>query len=149
MRIRSLIVVAVLLLVGVFLALNWSAITAVGRFTLLFTSFEAPVGLVMLTIIVLLTATFAGYVILWQATSLLEARRHAKELQAQRQLAEQAESSRLADLRATLQGEFAGLDARIQRLEDGLRSEVRDSGNALAASLAELDDRLQRSGGRT
>lgn len=146
MRIRTVIVLVVLLLVASFLVLNWGAITAVAKFSLVFTTVEAPVGLVMLSIIVLLVATFAGYVIVWQGASLLDARRRDKQLQAQRQLAEQAEASRFVALRDQIREEFARLADRIAQAEEGVRAEIRDSGNSLAASLGEIDDRLQRTG---
>lgn len=146
MRIRTVIVLVVLLLVASFLVLNWGAITAVAKFSLVFTTVEAPVGLVMLSIIVLLAATFAGYVIVWQGASLLDARRRDKQLQAQRQLAEQAEASRFVALRDQIREEFARLADRIAQAEEGVRAEIRDSGNSLAASLGEIDDRLQRTG---
>lgn len=148
MRIRTVVLLLVLLLVASFLALNWGAITAVAHFSLVFGSIDAPVALVMLAVIALLTATFGAYVIVWQGAMLLDARRHAKELQSQRQLAEQAEISRLAELRTLIQEEFSRLDERLAQLEDGVRGEIRDSGNSVAATLGELDDRLQRAGER-
>jgi hypothetical protein len=57
---------------------------------------------------------------------LLEARRHAKELQAQRELADQAEVSRFTELRAYL-------DTRLSELE-----------NSLSAQIGEMRERLDR-----
>ena len=56
----------------------------------------------MLGMLVLLTGlctVFAGYL---QTSTLLEARQHARDLQAQRKLADQAEASRITELQNLL-----------------------------------------------
>ena len=146
MRVRNLILLVVLTLVALFLAVNWSAVTANAKFTLVLTSFEAPIGLVMLALIVLLVATFGAYLIITQGAILLEARRHAKELQSQRSLAERAEGSRVAEVQDLLRTELARLDARLTEHEQTLRTELRNSVNSLAATIGELDDRLRGRG---
>ncbi|HUY83720.1 MAG TPA: hypothetical protein VMU86_04025 [Steroidobacteraceae bacterium] len=146
MRVRNFVVPAVLLLVALFFALNWPAITVSATFTVLFAKFSAPLGLVMLVVIVLLVATFGAYLIVAQGTVLLDSRRHAKELQSQRLLAEQAEASRLVELRELIGANFDRLDARLARLDEELRGEIHDAGNSLAATIAEIDDRLRRGG---
>ncbi|MBS1219558.1 MAG: Signal transduction histidine kinase, partial [Proteobacteria bacterium] len=40
----------------------------------------------------------------------------------------------------------AGLLARIEQLERGLREQVEQSGNTLAAYIGELEDRLEKRG---
>jgi TRAP-type mannitol/chloroaromatic compound transport system substrate-binding protein len=64
---------------------------------------------------------------------LLEARRHAQALDAQRRLAEDAEASRLSELRAEVQQEFADV-----------RKTIEESANGLAATIAEMEDRLAK-----
>ena len=146
MRVRNLILLVVLGLVASFLAINWSAVTATAKFTLLLTSFEAPIGLVMLALIVVLVAAFGAYLILTQGVILLDARRHAKELQTQRSLADRAEGSRVAEVRELLRDELARLDARLTEHEERVRTELRDGVNSLAATIGELDDRLRSRG---
>ena len=102
---------------------------------------------------------FLVYLLYLQTTVMFDARAHAKELQSNRNLADQAEASRFTELRTFLEAEFkrqnaadgevkAALLARIDQLERELRLAVEQSGNSLAASLAEMDDR-QRAGGFT
>ena len=146
MRVRNLILLVVLALVALFLAINWSAVTATAKFTLLLTSFEAPIGLVMLALIVVLVAAFAAYLLLAQGAILLDARRHAKELQAQRSLADRAEGSRVAEVRDLLRDELARLDARLTEHEERLQTELREGVNSLAATIGKLDDRLRGRG---
>lgn len=132
MRIRTVLVILALLLLAIFVAVNWPAFTAPTTLSLLITHVEAPLGLVMLGLQVLVLGVFAVYIAMWQGAVLLQTRRHTKELQAQRALADQAEASRFTDLRASLHAEF-----------EQLRQEVRDHANSVAASIGELDERLQ------
>jgi uncharacterized protein YicC (UPF0701 family) len=90
---------------------------------------------------------------------LLEARRHSRELQAQRELADKAEASRFTDLRGFLETELrklgeqvaesrAGITGRLDQAEQDLRTAIEQSGNSLAAYIGELEDRLLRTGER-
>ncbi len=147
MRTRSLLVVIVLLLIAAFIAVNWAVITAPAKFNLLLITVDAPLGLVMLGIVILIVVAFAIYLAVWQGAMLVESRRQAKELQLQRALADQAEASRFTELSALLHDEFARLGERVAQLNDGLRAEIRDNANSIAATIGELDDRIHGSGG--
>jgi uncharacterized integral membrane protein len=135
MPLRTLLLLLFIALVAGFAALNWTAFTTPVPLSLGVTTVEAPLGLAMLALVVVVALAFLGYVALFQGRLLLETRRHAKELQAQRLLADQAEASRFTELRALLQAE-------VVRLEGALRGEIRDSANSLAAMIGELDDRV-------
>ena len=123
---RNVVLIVVLLLVAVFAALNWGVITAPTTLSLGFAQVQAPLGLVLLGILAILTAIFLLYLVYLQTSVLLEHRRHARELEASRELADQAEVSRFTELRAFV-------DARLQEVE-----------NSLSAQLAELRDRVER-----
>ncbi len=99
---------------------------------------------------------FAAYL---QTSVLLDARRHSRELQAQRELADKAEASRFTDLRGFLETELrklgeqvaesrAGITGRLDQAEQDLRTAIEQSGNSLAAYIGELEDRLLRTGER-
>ncbi|MEO8080677.1 MAG: LapA family protein [Caldimonas sp.] len=147
MRVRTLLVVLLLVLIAAFAAANWSAFMAPTSLSLLVTSFEAPLGLMMLGLLGVVVLAFAVYMAVWQGTLLMESRRNAAELQKQRTLADQAEASRFTELRGALHDEMVALGERMTQNADALRAEIRDNGNSLAASVAEMDDRLQRSAG--
>ncbi len=144
MRMRTLLLVLVLLSICVFVSVNWSAFTAPTRLSLLVTTVEAPIGLVMLGLVVLVVLTFGAYLVVWQSAMLLESRRQTKELQAQRTLADQAEASRFTELRDIVHDELQGLAHRMAQMQDTLRTEIRENANSLTATIAELDDRMQR-----
>jgi uncharacterized integral membrane protein len=155
MRLRTLLLLLVVLAVVLFAALNWAIITTPTTLSLLVTTVEAPLGLVLLGMLVLLSglfAVFAGYL---QTTTLLEARQHARELQAQRKLADQAEASRLAELQNLLNSALLRLEqqsqenrsavqARLDQMEQNLRAAVTQEGTTLSTYIGELEDRLER-----
>jgi len=74
---------------------------------------------------------------------LMDARRQAKEIQAQRTLAEQEETSRFSELRTTLHSEFEQMSKRMETSQLALSQEIRENVNSLAAILAEMDDRAK------
>ena len=148
MRARTLLVLIVVLLVAGFATLNWSVFAAPTMLSVGFFVFEAPLGLLMLGLVIVITLAFAIYMAYWQASILVEARRHAKELQQQRSLVEQAEASRFTELKSALDVELDQLGRRIDASREALGQEIRDHANSLAAILAEIDHRTGRSGTR-
>lgn len=160
MYLRTLLIVLALGALALFTAVNWSAFTAPTTLSLIFASVEAPLGLVLLGIVVLLAALFLIYVAYLQSSVLLETRRHARELHSQRELAEHAEISRIHDLRSFLESQLqtlgkqteqskAELSALMNQLESELRQSIEQCQNSLAASMAELDDRLEHGAGES
>ena len=123
---RTLILFAVILFIGLFAAINWAVFTALTPISLGFTTVQAPLGLIMLGLVAFLSVLFTVWVIMLQATSLRDARRQTKELQGQRDLADRAEASRIAELRNDL----------LRRLDENT--------NSIAAHIAQLEDRIER-----
>ncbi len=144
MRTRTILMILVVLLVAAFLVVNWSIFAASVKVSLIFASIDVPMGLVMLGILTLITLTFGIYSAVSWSAILLEFRRQAKELTVQRTLAEQAEASRLTELRSVIHDELEHLADRVTQMHDALRTEIRDNANSLAATIGELDDRIQR-----
>ena len=157
MKLRTLLVLLVLLAVAAFTVLNWPVILAPTPLSLGVIDIQAPLGLIFLVLLGLLLAVFLVYVLYLQSTVMFDARAHAKELQTNRKLADQAEASRFTELRGFLDAEFkrmadadreakTALVARLDLLERELRLAVEQSGNSLAAHLAEMDDRSRSTG---
>jgi uncharacterized integral membrane protein len=143
MRVRTVLVLLAMLLLAVFAAINWPVFIAPTQLSLLVTSFTAPFGLLMLGLVIALVLAFAVYMAAWQGQILMELRRHGKELELQRALADQSEASRFTELRAVLHTEVEQLTARLAQVQEALRTDIRENANSLAASLAEMDDRLR------
>jgi uncharacterized integral membrane protein len=160
MYLRTLLILIVVGAVAIFSAINWKAFMAPTTLSVVFANVEAPLGLILLAAIGLLTLLFLLYVAYLQSAILMENRRNARELQTQRELAEQAEASRISQLRSFLESELRRVGekteeskvavlAKLEGVERELRAVVEQSGNTLAAYIGEIEDRLERApGGR-
>jgi uncharacterized integral membrane protein len=155
MTLRSFVIAAVLLLLALFAALNWTAFTAPTRLSLLVSDVEAPLGLIMLSVTALLAVLFLVFIVAMQTSVLREARRNARELQAQRELADRAEASRFTELREFLEKELAAMhlavqttgetvSGRVDLAERSLRDELEQATNTLSAYIGEVEDRMER-----
>lgn len=158
MKARTLILLIALALIVLFTLLNWSVIMAPTTLSLGVTEVQAPLGLVMLGLMALISLLFLVFVVYLQSGVLLEARRNARELQANRELADKAEASRFTELREFLVAELQALTqqnaelktavlARMEQCERELQTGIEQSGNTLAAYMGELGDRFDRNAG--
>ncbi|HEX7812718.1 MAG TPA: LapA family protein [Burkholderiales bacterium] len=159
MKAPTILLLAVLALIVVFAAVNWGVIMAPTTVSMLVTDVQAPLGLILLSITLLITALFLIFVVYLQTGVLLDARRHSRELQAQRELADKAEASRFTDLRGYLDTELRRIGdqisesrtvvtSRLDQMERELRTTVDQAGNTLAAYIGELEDRLETGAGK-
>jgi uncharacterized integral membrane protein len=155
---RTLLIVLVLGVVVVFALLNWSVFTAPTILSVGFTTFDAPLGLILLGAIGALTLLFLIYLVYLQATALMESRQYSRELKNQRELADRAEESRFTELRSSLETELGrianqmadsntAMNTRLDGLAHDLRSAIEQSTNSLSAYIGEIEDRLERTGG--
>jgi uncharacterized integral membrane protein len=155
MKARFIVLLLLLVFITLFTVMNWSAIMAPTSLSLLVTRVEAPLGLIMLLLLGFVTAAFLAFVAYLQSTVLLDTRRHTKELQSQRQLADQAEASRFTELRGFISQELlrisqesattrADVVAQLKRMDEQLRVTLEENNNVLAAQLGELEDRMER-----
>lgn len=157
MKIRSIFFLLLLLVLAIFTVLNWSAFIAPTTLSLGFAVVEAPLGLVMLGLLACFATIFLVFALYLQTTSLLETRRHARELETSRTLANQAEASRFTELRAFLEAELkreseldatfrAAITERLDKLDRDFRYTIEETGNTFTAHIGELEDRLERGG---
>ena len=132
MNFRTIVLLLVVAAIAALAALNWYTLSAMTVVSFGVMTLEAPLGLIMLGLTALLAVFFLAYVLSLQGSVLMDTRRHTKEMQAQRELADKAEASRFTDLRAHLDKEVARLSevidnhtretlARVDRAEMGLR----------------------------
>jgi uncharacterized integral membrane protein len=160
MKVRSLLLLLVLVLVAGFTVLNWQAFMTPTTLSLGLSDVQAPLGLVMLGLLMTLTAMFLLFVVYLQTSVLFDARHHARELRSNRELADKAEASRFTELRAVLERELkqqteqnaqrdaatrAALLERMDLLDRTLRTALEQSESSLNAYVGELEDRLEKS----
>jgi len=106
MHIRTLLLLIVLGAIAAFATVNWNSFMTPTNLSLLFATIQAPLGLIMLGFTALLTALFLLFIAYLQASLLMDTRRHTREMQAQRALTDQAEASRITELRKFLESEL-------------------------------------------
>lgn len=147
MNIRLWLIILLAVALGGISFLNWNALVTPSELSLGFTGVQAPLGLIILVLTVLLSVLFLAYILWLQGTVLLENRRHNKELQIQRELADKAEASRFTELREFLvqqhqQGQ-AEIFERLQVLEHHVLNKVDEADNSTAAYLGQLEHQLR------
>jgi len=144
MSFRSLLVVVVVGLLALFAMVNWSTFVTPTQLSLVVTSVQAPLGLVMLGFTAVLAAVLLAYALKVQVNALSDSRRQSEELRRQRELADQAEASRFTELRRYLEQELGSLRQTQVESEGRLREELVSSTNTLSACIGEVDERLER-----
>jgi uncharacterized integral membrane protein len=155
MNLRSLSIALALALLAVFAMLNWTAFITPTMLSVGFTTVQAPLGLIMLIATGLFCGLFLVYIVVQQAGVILEARRNAKEMKAQRELADKAEASRFTELRTFIEGELRRIEtqdaaaarelgARVELTKQELLETLAESTRTLSAYVGEVDDKLDR-----
>ena len=155
MSLRTLLLIAVILMIAGFVALNFDAILQPSALNLGFSEVQAPLGLVMLGMVAAVIVIFLLALVFFQTSHLMEVRRITREANEQRQLADKAEASRFTELREFLRTEMQATAKRDAELSDqllqkmdtvrtGLAETIELTGNGLGASLGELEDRFVR-----
>ncbi len=155
MGLRIILLLVVVALIAALAALNWTFLATPVAMSIGLMQVTAPLGLIMLGLTALMGLLFMVSVLYLHSTALLETRRYNKEMQAQRDLADKAETSRFTELRGyidTLErdrsqrqsDQQAALLARIDQLEAAVKARTEQSDNSIAAHLGQIEDRLER-----
>jgi len=158
MRIRTIALIVAIVLIAGFAALNVDEFSRTSVLSLGFTTVQVPLGMVMLLLLGVVLLVFLATTLYLQSTHLLETRQTARELHAQRELADKAEASRFTELRTYLEAQSLAvqqregahatvLAERLAQTQQQLSSKIEQSGNTLAAYIGELEDRLERRDG--
>jgi hypothetical protein len=147
------VVVAILLVAG-FAAQNWSEFTRTSPLTFGVLVEEAALGLVMLAVFGITLLVLIVSSAMQDSLYLAESRRHAKSLQAQRDLAEKAEASRFTDLRQQLDAHLrenrqresmasSEVERAMIQSQRELRSQLDVINRTLDGRLTELESRIE------
>jgi uncharacterized integral membrane protein len=153
MRARLLILVLAILLVGGFAYQNWAEINRSSTLTFGVIQAEAPLGLILLTLLGIALLVFAAGAATMRTQNLVESRQHAKALHAQRELADKAEASRFTDLRQMLDGHLresrqretvlnTEMDKAMAQHQRELRNQLEQMYHLLTGRLSEIERRL-------
>jgi uncharacterized integral membrane protein len=145
---RTLFALLVLLLLALFAWLNWGEITRPTPLSLGLTRVEAPLGLLLVIALGVVSLLYLIFTIGLETAALLEVKRYARELLHYKKLAEDAEQSRYTELRRCLEAELGRLAEaereEIRALEARVEELLEKHGNTLAAYIGELEDQILR-----
>ena len=155
MRTKILLLIIGIVLIAGFGALNVDEFTRTSSLNLGFTSMQLPLGLVMTVLVIAILLIFLLTTLYMHSTNLIETRKYAKQLNAQRELADKAEASRFTELRrymesqallATNEGNdtVAAIDRRMMQTEKLLLQRLEQTDNTNAAYWGQHDDALVR-----
>lgn len=155
MRTKTLLLIAGIVLIAAFAVLNVDEFTRISTLNLGFTNMQLPLGLVMLMLVIAVLLIFLVTTLYMHSTNLLETRKYARELTAQRELADKAEASRFTELRRYLESQaaltinrdsdtVAAIDRRLAQTEKLLLNRLEQSDNSNAAYWGQHDDALLR-----
>lgn len=152
MRARMIFLVVAIVLVGGFAAQNWSEFTRTSLLNFAVVQQQASLGLVLLGALAVLMLVFLVSSAMHESRYVFESRRHARSLQAQRDLAEKAEASRFTDLRQQLDAHLRENRQResiaATELEKAMVQSQRELRNQLDQINRTLDGRLTELEGR-
>ena len=146
MNLRFLVIVVLLLLLALFAAINWPAFSAVDELNLVFTTVQAPLGLILLGVIAFLTVLYLLFGISLRTSALVETKRYAKELEEARRVANEVEASRISALRETVEGEMTSMRETLSAEAEAVMQRLDESENVLTAHLAQIDDYIKTGG---
>lgn len=155
MRWLAVLIAVALALIAVFAWLNWAALTAPAALSLGVAQIQAPPGLVLLVAAAVVCALLLVAVAIEQGRSVVQVRRHARDVQALRAQVDQAEASRLKELRDFVAERLRNLEAqhdtlahdaqeRVAQLERRLQERIDESTRTLSAYIGEVEDKLDR-----
>lgn len=154
MRTRTILLVVAILLVAGFAALNWPEIARSTPLSFGIFVTDAPLGAILLALLALTLVLFLASSAAMRTQSLVDYRQHQKALEAQRELADNAEASRFTELRSHLDtqlremrdrdaisaGEFEKAMVQSQR---ELRTQLEAMNRMMGARINELEHRLE------
>lgn len=142
MSIRTVVVLLLCIVGIVFVAVNWTGIIAPVPVNFLFKEVNAPLGLILLGVLgVLLIACFL-WSFMQQAAVLVDIRRAYKEARTNKQLAENAEQSRIQNSTKTLTQEFTELSGKLSASVTASTEKTTKSLEVLTADVTALKSQL-------
>jgi hypothetical protein len=155
MRAKTIFLIIAIVLVAAFAALNLDEFTRVSTLSLGVTTIQVALGLVMLVLLIASLLVFLASTIYMQSTHMIEVRKYARDLTAQRELADRAEASRYTELRTYIESQANAavhreaanatvISERLAQTQAAVLHRLEQSDNTAAAYFGQLEDRMER-----
>lgn len=136
MRIRTMLLLLVMILMAVFLIINWTALSTVMTVNLVYTEIQAPLGAIVVGSFVGLTLILLLYMVWQQASVTMELRSAYKEARNAREVADHAEKSRFQESNRLMGERLEKLEALVTTRSDEMLSSVQKQ-------TARFDERIE------
>ena len=144
MKIRTIFLLFVLILMAVFLVINWTALSTVTAVNLIYTEIQAPLGVLVVGGFAAVVFVLLVYMVWQQASVTLELRAAYKEARNARTVADDAEKSRFAESNRILLERIEKLEALMTARSDETLTAVRQEAvRAEERYKALFDDQTQ------
>ena len=140
MKLHTVILVLVLFLVLLFAGINWGLFARQDSINFIFFSIEAPLGVIMLGAVGVLSITYLLFIGRLEVSSMMEARKNSKALEEARELASSKEKSRITELQNVVSGQIESLGGRFGVLE----SRIDGLGDKFSGTESKVDDIIKR-----
>lgn len=118
MKIRTLGMLLIVIVMAVFLIINWGTLSQVTTVNLVYTEMEAPLGIIVVAAFAAVVVLLMAYTVWQQASVMMELRAAYKEARTARQMAEDADKSRIAEIRADLKERMEKMEALLATRTD-------------------------------
>ena len=121
MKLHTVILVLVLFLVLLFAGINWNLFARQDSINFIFFSVAAPLGVVMLGAVGVLSIIYLLFIGRLEVSSMMEARKSNKALEEARELALSKEKSRITELQNAISGQIEAFGERFESLEKKIK----------------------------
>ena len=135
MKFRTLGILLVLVVMAVFLIINWTTLSQVTTVNLVYTEIQAPLGVLVVCGFSAIILLLGIYTIWQQASVLIELRSAYKEARRAHQLAEKADKSRLIEATKEMKSRFEHLEAVLTGRSDESMQVLRERLDVLEKQL--------------
>ncbi|MDO5530626.1 LapA family protein [Sutterella sp.] len=143
MKLRTLFLMLILVLLAVFLIINWSALSQVTTVNLVVEEIQAPLGVIVVGAFAVVVLIMMLYTIFQQASVVMEIRQAHKDTRAARQAADEADKSRVTELGREVKARLDQLEALIVAKTDEVEKLIRERGDAADREIALLRDQMK------
>ncbi|MCW8814479.1 MAG: LapA family protein [Chlorobium sp.] len=140
MKLHTIILVLVLFLVLLFAGINWGLFARQDSINFIFFSIEAPLGVIMLGTLGVLSVLYLLFIGRLEVSSMMEERKSNKALQEARELALSKEKSRITELQNTISGQIGAFGERFGTLEN----KIMGVADKFAGVESKVDDMIAR-----
>ena len=143
MKLRTLCMLLILVLLAVFLVINWTALSQDMTVNLVYDEIQAPLGVIVAAAFGVVVVLQAFYNLWQQASVLFELRQAHKEARNARAEAAEADKNRVNELAREVRESFSRMEALITQQQEATAKLIREKSDEQDRAAAMLRDQLK------